>query len=263
MSELRVMSFNVRYANPQDGPNYWEHRRDLALQRIRAFLPDLLGLQECQSQIHKPFLTAGLPEYTFQGVERLGPGGAGTEISAILFRTEAFDLLAQRHFWLSQTPDVPGTLAWGSALPRTVECAHLRHRASGRELYFFNTHLDYIPSAALGGAGLLRAEIESLPAGSRVILTGDFNADKTSETYRTLLGQGTNPPLRDSLREAGCPPEMEGSFHGFGAEASPQAIDWILISSGFKVHSAGVDRTVQAPRYPSDHYPLWAVLAVE
>lgn len=264
MPDLRVMSFNVRYANPDDGLNYWDQRRDLALARIRAFDPDLLGLQECQNHVHRPFLTAGLPAYTFLGIPRLGPGSAGTEISAILFRTAAFDLLSARTLWLSRTPDVPGSMAWGSALPRTVEIAHLRHRASSQELAYLNTHLDYIPSAALGGAGALRAEIERLPGSCAVIVSGDFNAGKNSGAYRSLLGASSPRPLLDSLRAAGVRPgfKTEGSYHGFGASQQLKPIDWILVSPTLKVRSAGLDRTCQPPLYPSDHYPIWAELEI-
>ena len=264
MSELRVMSFNVRYANPDDGLNSWELRRELAVERIRAFTPDLLGLQECQADVHKPYLSAALPDYTFLGVPRLGPGTAGTEISAILFRSAAFDLLSERHTWISRTPDVPGSLDWGAALPRTLELAHLHHRASDLDLAFLNTHLDYVPAAALGSVGALRAEIERLPKNLRLILTGDFNAGKNSRAYHNLLARVSRRPLIDALRAAGIKPgfKTEGTFHGFGSEPQPKDIDWIIVSPNVQVSAAGVDRTAQAPRYPSDHYPIWADLEI-
>ena len=49
---LRVMSFNILCANCGEGVNAWEHRKSLVLERILAFTPDLLGLQECLSLIH-------------------------------------------------------------------------------------------------------------------------------------------------------------------------------------------------------------------
>jgi|SRR5687767_7729865 len=44
--ELRVMSVNVRFANPKDGDNVWENRRDLLVATIRLKSPDLIGTQE-------------------------------------------------------------------------------------------------------------------------------------------------------------------------------------------------------------------------
>jgi hypothetical protein len=43
---LRVMSFNVRLATAPDGENHWDKRKDLMVETIRRFDPDLLGTQE-------------------------------------------------------------------------------------------------------------------------------------------------------------------------------------------------------------------------
>jgi len=48
---LKIMSFNIRYGQANDGDNSWPRRRELVIGRIRAHDPDLIGLQECQ-----PFL---------------------------------------------------------------------------------------------------------------------------------------------------------------------------------------------------------------
>ena len=45
-AKLRVMSFNIRYGTAKDGDNVWGNRRDLVVDTIRAFDPDLLGTQE-------------------------------------------------------------------------------------------------------------------------------------------------------------------------------------------------------------------------
>ena len=59
---LRVMSCNLRYGLAADGDNRWERRRHLALARIRAFLPDLLGLQECRDDDQAACIRAGLAD---------------------------------------------------------------------------------------------------------------------------------------------------------------------------------------------------------
>ncbi len=261
MTALRVMSFNIRTAAIDDGPNRWELRRELALERIAALQPDLLGLQECQARLQKPDLLAALPGYAFLGAERGGQGDASHEISAIMVREAACEILAERTFWLSPTPDTPASLAWKSAFPRTVTLARLRRRADQRELVFLNTHLDYVPSAALGGAGVLRCAIDELPPDLPLVLSGDFNAGKRSRVYHTLLGSEPRR-LQDAHRVAGngSGPKAEGSFHAFGRLRLPQAIDWILVSSHWTVQAAGLDRSARPPLYPSDHLPIWAVL---
>src|SRR5690606_38867142 len=42
---VRVMSFNIRYHNPADGPNAWPHRKDWVAEIIREHA-DVAGLQE-------------------------------------------------------------------------------------------------------------------------------------------------------------------------------------------------------------------------
>ena len=73
---MRVMSFNLRTAEASDGENAWDLRREMALERVRAFTPDLLGLQECHDLRQADEVRAGLPEYTFIGARR-GGGGRG------------------------------------------------------------------------------------------------------------------------------------------------------------------------------------------
>ena len=57
-------------------------------------------------------------------------------------------------------------------------------------------------------------------------------------------------------------PELrQGSgLHGFGQAAPPTAIDWILVSAHFRIQDAWIDRARQGELYPSDHYPLAALI---
>jgi endonuclease/exonuclease/phosphatase family metal-dependent hydrolase len=41
-----VGTYNIRYANPADGLDIWENRRDSLSKAIMDFHPDFLGLQE-------------------------------------------------------------------------------------------------------------------------------------------------------------------------------------------------------------------------
>ncbi|MBT3668340.1 MAG: hypothetical protein HN548_12755, partial [Opitutae bacterium] len=41
-SELRVMSFNIRLGVANDGKNRWDLRKDLVVETIRKYNPDLL-----------------------------------------------------------------------------------------------------------------------------------------------------------------------------------------------------------------------------
>jgi endonuclease/exonuclease/phosphatase family metal-dependent hydrolase len=259
---IRVMSFNLRTAAADDGANNWQYRRGLAVERIRAFSPDLLGVQEMHGLKQAPDLQAALPDYRLLGVERGGPGDAAHEISGLFVRADAVDILSERHFWLSETPDAPASSSWGSAYVRTAVFAHLRLRASGFELVCANTHLDYLPRPCRQQAHMLRGELDRLPGDLALILSGDFNAGRRSEAYRDLLGPGSPHPLVDALRArpGGRPRGGKGTFHAFGKLPVTQAIDWVLVSPSLRVVDSGIDRFARPPLYPSDHYPLWVIL---
>lgn len=264
---IKVMSFNIRYGTADDGEQSWPHRRELVLERIRSFDPHLLGLQECRDDTQASYLRARLLGYEFLGVRRGGDGESAIEMAPLLFKRSAFEVVDSGHFWLSDTPTVPGSSSPGSIFPRTVTWATLMSKQSGRSLSharlltFFNTHFDYGGKAAVQCARLLRRRLDRLPATMPVILTGDFNTEKDTAPYHVLLRgmSSDSSPLFDTYREVH--PErgaFEGTYHDFGRALAPQAIDWILASDHFVVAEACVDRTRRGGLYPSDHYPLLA-----
>jgi endonuclease/exonuclease/phosphatase family metal-dependent hydrolase len=272
---IKVMSFNIRMGPAQDGENSWPYRKSLLVERIRAFDPHLLGLQECHAAIQAGYLQEQLPDYRFVGVRRGGEGQPGEEISAILYKPAVFEQIEIRHLWLSETPDVPGSCSWDSDFPRTVERVTLRYRGrrpgEARPLVYFNTHFDYKPVAVLESARLLRSWLEALDGVLPVVVTGDFNAPAGGPAYQLLLagdssqaGEGAARLFRDAHRSlpGGEQASSGGTYHGYGRVTAREPIDWVLVSPHFRVLEAGVDRYHRGPLYPSDHYPVWARLAL-
>jgi endonuclease/exonuclease/phosphatase family metal-dependent hydrolase len=257
---LRVMSFNIRYGLADDGINHWDHRKRLVVERIRAFDPDLLGLQECRDDDQAAFVRSSLPDYHFYGVPRAGGDVTNAEMAPVLFRRATFDLLETGCFWLSDTPHQPGSKSWGSHFARTATWARLVHRPTGQPLTFLNTHFDYHPDAVAGAARLLRQWLEQTGQTSPLIVTGDFNSDRASAPWHHLVDQRT---LFDGWRLAHpvSDPAEETTFHGYGVPQERSTIDWILLSPHFTVTGAWLDRTACGPRFPSDHYPVLAALA--
>jgi endonuclease/exonuclease/phosphatase family metal-dependent hydrolase len=250
---LRIMSFNIRCANCDDGMHSWEQRKTLVLDRIQAYAPDLLGLQECRGDGQAQYLIKNLPEYIFFGMPRGGESKTALEMAPLMLRKECFELLDGGDFWLSEEPDEPGSLSWGSQFPRTVSWARLRVKDNGRELLFANTHFDLVPAARRHSAEMLRTWLQANIAGGSVILTGDFNANKRSRVYETLKSGGW---LTDAWRQANPGAREKATFHGFGNPTARFYIDWVLVSPSLHVLSASVDTFTQSGCYPSDHYPL-------
>ena len=257
---IKVMSFNIRYGLADDGENHWNNRKSLALARIQAFGPDLLGLQECRDDAQADYVRVNLPDYHFLGTPRGGPGDTALEMAPLLFRQSAFELLDTGCFWLSETPEVSGSRSWGSAYPRTVTWARLACRVTGAGLTCVNTHFDYEPAAAIDdNAQVLRHWLDQIGSETPLIVTGDFNTGRESAAYRLLTGGGT---LIDAFRQVHPHGEDEATFHAFGRPEPGEmtAIDWILVSGHFRVLEARIDRSRQGNLFPSDHYPITAVL---
>ena len=65
-----VMTFNVRTANGRDGENAWPKRKDLVVETIERFAPQVVGLQEALDA-QTEYLDAMLPDYRWLGARGL------------------------------------------------------------------------------------------------------------------------------------------------------------------------------------------------
>lgn len=263
--DLRVMSFNVRVRTVLDIlGNNWALRRGLLVETIRDFNPDLLGVQECLA-VQGDYLRKELPGYGFIGAGR-DDGRRDGEMCGVFYKTEKFQKLDAGHFWLSDSPKEPGSRSWGSAFPRMATWVKLRPRHGGDDFYFFNTHLDSVSgNARKEQSKLLRRKIDQIAGHAPVLLTGDFNTDEGTTPYHVLTG-GTGRTGRvggrlvDTFLVAGPMRGGEGTRHGYRGSRSGDRIDWILASRQFQPISAAIDHSRRGGRYPSDHFPVTAVL---
>ncbi len=258
---LRVMSFNIRYGTAGDGENRWENRRDVLVETIRRFDPDLLGTQETLA-FQADFLSQQLPGYTRVGAGRDDGKDKGEQV-AIFFKTDRFEKVAAGHFWLSETPDQPGSRSWDAAITRMVTWAKLRDRHGGREFLWLNTHWDHQGTQArLESAKLMRRWLAEHASRRPVVITGDFNSTEDAPPYRRLLeGADAAPKLTDAYRHAHPARQPdEATFHAFTGKRDGSRIDWILCSPDFTPVEAAIDRSSRDGRYPSDHFPVTAVL---
>ena len=262
--ELRVMSFNVRYGTAPDGDNHWRNRQGHVADTVRAFEPDLLGVQEALA-FQRDYLDEQLPVHEAFGVGR-DHGDDRGEMTAVFYRRDRFERLDGGHLWLSETPDVAGSKGWDARLPRMATWIKLRDRTAGGEIvWFFNTHFDHLGlEARLESAKLLRERIAAMSEGRRAIIVGDFNAMEASPPYVVFFGNDgeETPPLVDTYR--GVHPqksELEGTLSFFhGAPAAGGRIDWIGVTPDWTVNAANIVHAARDGRAPSDHFPVSTVL---
>lgn len=251
---LRVMTYNLRFNNPGDGPNAWPNRKHMVAALIRLHLVDVLGVQEALIDQLKD-LEQALPDYEWVGVGR-EDGREKGEFSAILYRRDRLRLLESGTFWLSPTPEVVGSRGWDAALPRIVTWARFRDRATGKTLHHLNTHFDHRgEQARQESARLLLQRAGQAAESAPVIVTGDFNANETSEPYRILSAD----PLWDArLVSRNQPYGSSTTFNGFRAPSSGGRIDHIFVSRRVEVLQHATPTDSWDGRYPSDHFPVLA-----
>lgn len=266
---LRVMSYNIRMNTSSDGVNAWPHRKDKVAEMIGArYQADVAGLQEVLVEQLRD-LEERLPDYAHIGVARDDGKEAG-EFSPILYRKDRFELLEQKTFWLSESPDVAGTKSWDSACNRVCTWGKFKEKESGKIFFAFNTHLDHISQAARDNGTLLIWRILNKVSGTHpVVLTGDFNSRENSFPIQFLTGKANSGEMQSDLKNtryitetpATGPVVTFTSWDKLGRGDSP--IDYIFVRNGFSVAEHHHLDDKYGDFFPSDHLPVLSVLKFE
>ena len=290
----RVMTFNIRYAEPRDGANAWPRRRD-AVAGLIGRECDVGGLQEVLAgQLED--LRARLPEFAFvsRGRERDPAKG---EACPVIYRRARFEEIASGTFWLSDTLDEPGSRHWGNTLPRICTWAELRDRGDGSVLRLYNLHLDNASAEsrrrsveAILARVEARASTSPEPAPGTeatppvtTILLGDFNEPPDGPALTRLRAAGGWRDAwaeRGSEAEAGATAEAGGgtapagdggdsgeeggTFNGWRPSGPYPRIDYLFVRGAADGASGAVPSRVRVARervgetggWVSDHFPV-------
>lgn len=254
---LNVMSFNIRYDNPEDSLDNWQYRKDRAANAIRFYDVDIVGTQEVlHNQLED--LKQRLPGYAVIGVGR-EDGKEKGEYSALWYKTDRFDLLDSGYFWLSETPEVAGSKGWDGACERIASWAKLQDKKSGKKYFALNTHLDHVGVAARReGISLILDRVKELSDGLPVIVTGDFNSDPQSDVIKHITDAADPEHLTDSREVAAIVYGPSWSFHDFGKIPYDRRplIDYVFVNDGLKVLRYGVLAETENNAFLSDHAPV-------
>jgi len=256
-ARVSFMTLNIRYDNPADGENAWQQRRERVAATIRFHQAGIAGIQEA---LHHQVidLSGMLPEYAWLGVGRENGREAG-EYAPVFYKKDRFRVLEKGHFWLSQTPEVPGSMGWDAACTRIVTWVRFYDRTLGTSFYFINTHFDHIGTEArINSAKLLLKFINSKTGHQPVILCGDFNSLKTDTSYAVLTAGGHGLSEASSL----CKEPLYGStftYNGFSPEIHQgRQIDFIFVRNVSAVTRYGVVSDRWDGTFVSDHHAVIA-----
>lgn len=267
---VRVLTFNIRYGSANDGPDRWEFRAPRVIETMRELAADIAGLQEAEAfQIQE--LLVALPQFAAVGVAR-DDGRTRGEACPILYDRTRFTVAATGTFWLSDTPNKPGSISWDNVCTRVCTWARFIDLKSGRGLYVYNLHYDHVGQQSRENASKqVRAhffqQTTQESANDPLIVLGDLNAPEDNAAIRSLKGEQSSEAnddklqLRDTYRVF-HPNTPAGTFTGFQPDndGGTRKIDYILIGPGLMTKAADIDRRKIDGRYPSDHFPVWADL---
>lgn len=250
-SQVTVMSYNIKFANENDGENSWSQRKDHLAGQLKFYEPQIFGVQEAlHSQLE--FLKEELNGYEYFGKGR-DDGGQKGEFSALFFKTEKFELLEQGTFWLSSTPEIPGK-GWDADFPRVCTYGKFKEKASGKMFWVFNTHFDHVGvEARRNSVKLIHEKIQQLNKNNLpVILMGDLNLEPETEEINFLTSH-----YKDSKNEAEVVFGPEGTYNAYKFHSPvTRRIDYIFTSGDIEVLKYGVLSDSKDLTYPSDHLPV-------
>ncbi len=255
---FRVVSYNIRFDNPNDRENVWANRSDRVANLLRFHKADIFCVQEALiNQIED--LQTEFPGFEYYGVGR-DDGASKGEFCPVFYNAARFKPEEKGTFWLSETPEKPGSTGWFATLPRIAAWVKFRDKMSGKLFYIFNTHLDHASEAARdNGSKLIMQKISSLSEGLPVILCGDFNAKPGTDPYKNIIQSSESSLQMFDARAATQYPAHGPTFTFVGWDfigVPGNIIDIIFVNQKVDVIQHAVIGDNIDGVYPSDHLPV-------
>lgn len=248
----RIMSFNLRSRDDKEGSI--KNRSKIVKAIISAYAPDSLGVQEATGKWMGILLKA-LDEKYAHVTQARDNKGYNTEHNTIFYLRDKFKLIDSGTIWLSETPNVKYSKSYGSNCTRIATWAVLENKHTGERYTHLNTHLDHIlEETRICQIGVFINKLQELQKDSKVICTGDFNTDPSSEVYARMTEITADAKASADVSDDSI------TFHGYGknTDGTANIIDYIFTSKDTSVATFKIIRNTAKGMYPSDHYPIVA-----
>jgi endonuclease/exonuclease/phosphatase family metal-dependent hydrolase len=252
----RVMSFNVRSMDDKEGSI--KNRSKIVAAIIKQYAPDSLGVQEATGKWMDILSEALSDKYAYVNQAR-DTKGYRTEHNPVFYLKDKFNLLDSGTIWLSETPKVPFSKSFDTNCTRIATWAVLENKSTGEKYTHLNTHLDHIlESTRVSQVKVLLEKLTELEKYGKVVCTGDFNTEPSSEVYSEMTAAVNDSKAIAESSDEGF------TFHDYGkADESTGPIDYIFISKDTVVKTFRIIRNTAKDMYPSDHYPIAADIIME
>ena len=247
---LYIGEFNIRYDNAKDAAagNGWSVRCPVVCDILKVESFDVFGTQEVLHNQLEDML-ATLPGYDYVGVGR-NDGKTDGEYAAIFYKSDRIKCLSSGHFWLSETPEVVGSVGWDAKYTRICTWGQFKDKQTGKKFWMFNLHMDHRGVEARKQSALLVMErIKKMCGKQPYILLGDFNVDQFNPIYPMMMESGLFVDCHDVAAVRFAP---TGSMNYFKTDFKTDSrIDHVLVSDDFDV----LDYTVLTYSYWSEEKP--------
>ncbi len=248
---FKLITYNIRYDNPNDGENNWENRKRKMAGLLNYYEPSFIGIQE--GLLHQvEYLDQSLPAYDYIGVGR-DDGKQKGEYCAIYYNTSFYKVINDSTFWLSETPDTPSN-GWDANLNRICTYGLFENLHTKQRIWVMNTHFDHQGKMAReNSAGLILERIdlinkENLP----LVLMGDFNATEADKPIQILTAK-LSDAAKISEKPLYGPP---GTSNGFRNDEIVRRIDYFFTKNLKVLSYSHIDDRRDNNHHISDHLPV-------
>lgn len=173
--------------------------------------------------------------------------GRDAEYNPVLYKKDAYELLEQKTFWLSETPMKISKLS-ESMYYRICTMAVLYEKETKKRIRVLSVHMDYVQEAAAKQASIL-LKLLRVQTPMPTVFCGDLNTMKWNEAYQ-ILACSEFHDVEDVAEKKSVVP----TFQKFGERAD--TIDFCFVKD-INVRNYLVEEVKIDGEYPSDHNPLY------
>lgn len=236
---LRILTANIRFADPKDGINEWPKRRTLLVETLRAQDAHIIGLQEV-TPTQGVYLFKEMKDFSRWPVQKddnvtlvESVNATFAALNSVLYRTDRFEFVDGASGLV--IPEEPQNNPTENTY---FSLAVLRDKEKlWPTLIVVNTHLRHNTRFAARCAARLRETIatyEKQHAGAQVIVTGDMNGDKAGRPYAEWTKQRDGmATLRDTFDYTKKKPgEQWGTYHAFTGKVSREWPTDLIFTAG-------------------------------
>ena len=260
--ELNIITYNIRYDTWFDIFHPWRSRKKNVVDHILSMQCQIIGIQEALPH-QLEYLQENMKGFAYVGSGRRG--NEKSEFTPIFYDLHRIELLQSKTFWLSEHPEVTGSLGWDAVIPRIVTWAMFRDNLTSKEFFVFNTHFaNRGRIAKRESAKLLLKKVKEIAGSGPCLIIGDFNSFPSEEPVQ-LMVDDCDPNHFIDAKTVSVKPHSgsEGTYTQFRSRAvDKEPIDFIFIKNGVSVLRHATRSETGKGILSSDHFAVTATVII-